>query len=611
MNSSETVEPATQLERRIQQVFGMPLADYDREVRRGIISRAHLDNAIRIVDDSGVVTLLEQWRNETKKSSAGRKPIFDARAILVLFLLHVQAGQGANYKSIANTLYAHFTPMQFARLGVRRIPGDANDWYHRFWGATKRMMALIDPLPTPRNRNLDANEYEQLKRNLDSEPAQERKQKYQNRIDEICNLLVKASLAMLPDDIWSRYKGNIAIDATKAEIRGIPNSARDDRARSNPDPLSGRYRREGSHGGQGAATDEAAYELETAVSIWNTPGANDQFPSLVTAISCHNPGAISGHAVELIRRHQQLGFHRVLVVVDRAYNGEKIENFHIPARKLGCEIVVDYKKSERGIQGTYADLILLGGNWHVATMPEDLVTAGTDLEESNAKVTAARDLVYRLTTRKAPLTSEEVTELEKARTLVADATAYAATFYERIDNRAAYRMIPKGLPDKDGYQRFTYPDPLLDLTGHATYKAGASITIPLLIPEETSPRAKRSEKPQPVKYLQKFSHGTREWRAHYGMRSLVEASNNLLKHPQFEDMANKSKRSGRGYAFNYLAMALSVVSSNVRRIWTFFNAEAAREDKPLTRRRRRQEPSGRPLLPVPDLPDKAEQQPSP
>ena len=56
--------------------------------------------------------------------------------------------------------------------------------------------------------------------------------------------------------------------------------------------------------GQGAKTDVPAYELETSVIIWNKPGVNAAFPSFVTAISCHNPGELTGHAAELMRRQK-------------------------------------------------------------------------------------------------------------------------------------------------------------------------------------------------------------------------------------------------------------------------------------------------------------------
>ena len=73
------------------------------------------------------------------------------------------------------------------------------------------------------------------------------------------------------------------------------------------------------------------------------------------------------------------------------------------------------------------------------------------------------------------------------------------------------------------------------------------------------------------------------------MRSLVEASNNLVKLASAEDLGNARKRSGRSFAFQYLAATLAVVSSNIRRIITFFENEAKRSDAPKTRTRRRKD----------------------
>jgi hypothetical protein len=59
-------------------------------------------------------------------------------------------------------------------------------------------------------------------------------------------------------------------------------------------------------------------------------------------------------------------------------------------------------------------------------------------------------------------------------------------------------------------------------------------------------------------------------------------------------MANPRKRPGRGFTFNYLAMTIAVVSSNLNRIVTFFVAEAKRAstDQVLHRARRRKNEYG-------------------
>jgi hypothetical protein len=99
-----------------------------------------------------------------------------------------------------------------------------------------------------------------------------------------------------------------------------------------------------------------------------------------------------------------------------------------------------------------------------------------------------------------------------------------------------------------------------------------------------------------VKHLQKFPHNAPAHKAHYGMRSLVESSNKTLKEKRFEDMSNTSKRSGRGFAFNYVATALMAVSSNLRKIAQFFRKLARRDHgEKLPRERRRKNATRTPL----------------
>ena len=79
------------------------------------------------------------------------------------------------------------------------------------------------------------------------------------------------------------------------------------------------------------------------------------------------------------------------------------------------------------------------------------------------------------------------------------------------------------------------------------------------------------------------------------MRSLVEASNNLLKLASGDNIGDPKRRSGRGFAFHYLAATLAAVSSNIRRIITFFRDEANRSTDIRVRSRRRKDEHGNAL----------------
>lgn len=160
-------------------------------------------------------------------------------------------------------------------------------------------------------------------------------------------------------------------------------------------------------------------------------------------------------------------------------------------------------------------------------------------------------------------------------------------------------MTAKGRPDKDGFQRFTYPDPktykaIDPLTKKAaTPSDRTSITIPLLVPEgKLSGKSKSDKKGQPIKHIQKFAYGLEEWQRYYGMRSLVELSNKLMKDYRAEDLGVAAKRSGRGFPFHFLASALAAASSNLRRLRAFFVADATRAGGKLERLRRRKDAAG-------------------
>ena len=222
--------------------------------------------------------------------------------------------------------------------------------------------------------------------------------------------------------------------------------------------------------------------------------------------------------------------------------------------------------------GYFEDLILVDGNWHVSWMPQDLINASGTLpllEEENDK---ARGVIIKAANQEKALAEKQREELAKAEKVLADIPRRREVALKQIKNRAPYRMIPKGIPDSDGFQRFSYPEtsgPVVQPPEPLTRK---TITVPMRIPEGVGPR--KSNKTQPIKFLQKFAYRSNIWKLHYGMRNLVESSNNHMKQSSAEDIGNRRKRSGRGFAFHYLAMALAAVSSNLRRIVTFFEAEA-------------------------------------
>ncbi|MFB6611816.1 hypothetical protein ACFCVO_15915 [Agromyces sp. NPDC056379] len=601
---------AAQLEQRMQAVFGRSVEDYEQEVAEAALPRVFLELAHKVVTASSAPDMLARWKDEARKSNAGAKPLVPMAAVLILFVAHALAGKPLTYYELARTLRLRLKHDQRVLLGVSHKSGTHNQWYDRMWAAVNRLIELVDPYPGPRNKKLRGSAWEEYRRTTEQPRYVENSERMLERFDELVNSILRACIDLLPRDIWTEYDGGLIIDATKIIIAGSPNSSSKLGDRSNPDPLSGRYRREGKHDGKGASTDVAAYELETALTMWNKPGESTRFPTLVTAVSMHRPGQLIGHAARLIAHHKRLGFDRFLLGVDRAYNGEKIENFHIPARLAGAELILDYKAPDLGLQGWFEDLILVDGNWYTNWMPDKLVSAGKKLRVLKDEMKAARGALkgYSRSTSHSPEQLELIVQHER---LLAEGPSIRAELEILIANRTRYRMKEHGHVDSDGAQRFRYPDPKLSLVTPRPIANRSSITIPMLVPEREAPshlsalvptssppKAKRSgspRKPQPIKHVQKFAYESLEWNKHKGMRSLVEASNRLLKKATKFDIEEPDLRSGRGYAFTYLASALAVVADNIHRIRSFFHADAERTDAPKTRARRRKDANGSPL----------------
>lgn len=159
----------------------------------------------------------------------------------------------------------------------------------------------------------------------------------------------------------------LALDATPIKLVGTPNpntwNLHSDRM--NPDAMSGRYRREGNHKGAGHNNDEAAWKVETVVTVPNSPTKKNSFPILATGLTMHHPGATKAGPLIAMKFHAELFDERGFVMVDRLYNGLKPFRFQLPIRQMGFRGVYSYKKKTAGLQGAIGDVILVGGCLYV------------------------------------------------------------------------------------------------------------------------------------------------------------------------------------------------------------------------------------------------------
>ena len=90
---------------------------------------------------------------------------------------------------------------------------------------------------------------------------------------------------------------------------------------------------------------------------------------------------------------------------DRAYTQALPERFHLPARALGYQPVMDYRDDQLGIQANTGGAILVEGTWYCPALPEPLITATTRLRDH----AITRDLYDQQITARAPTSSSTKT----------------------------------------------------------------------------------------------------------------------------------------------------------------------------------------------------------
>ena len=539
---------ADKFDRHMVEATGHVFSDYVQVRDAGPTALAHIQLYGRVVDESGVVALLEQWANEERKGPVGRKALISHRAALILYLMHMDAGS-VRYDDIARTLSARLTPAAYEYLGIENVLGDREHWYHRYWRALNRILRLTSPWELPRNAFLSAVGYQ---RALESY-SQERR----DRMDQLMNGLIHAAVRRLPADIRATYRGNVAIDATLLEVAGRPNPGRqyDHEDRRNLDAMSGPYRKRGKHEGNGGKKNTPGWEAETVVTLPNAPKAPDSFPILTTGVTLHQPGRIKHGPRIAIDFHASLFDERGYLMADRAYNGLQPHRFQNPVRKLGFRGVYKYKNRLTGKQGAIGDVILVDGHLYVKWMPAELVTATHDFKY---KKSIDRD-----------------------------------TYEMRLARRSAYALKDKGRPDRDGFQRFSFPDVTRIMcidptTGKRVRPVLESKTFTLGPTDDASMNV--------IKHLQGFEYRTEQWYSWHGLRSHVESNNKYLKDDAYTDLGNPSKRRPRGYAYQALAFAAAATVSNIRRIVTFVTNVAKKTlTKAQLRTRRRTDEHGTPL----------------
>jgi hypothetical protein len=425
----------------------------------------------------------------------------------------------------------------------------------------------MDPSPTPKNRRLDPQTFHTL---LERRRADHSDEEWAERGERLCwciNQVLEMSVRTLPRDVRRHWKGSAAVDATV-----IPTFARPARRmkrkkkgvqpptlRYSSDPDADWYHRD--------KRDESGDDGDPKMSVWgyeatlvvsgnDDPDQPAAVPSMVVGMApLHKPGtAVGQNAVRALASVASRGHPARYLAGDRAYTQAKPEDFQLPVRALGYDLVLDYKIDQLGRQGSHDGMVLVDGSWYCPAIPETLINATVDFRKG-----------------------------------LIDEAAHRA----RIEERRGYRIRMKASPDADGHTRMrcpaSKPAPTVRCELKPASEGGAGLAR-VRIPVTDALRVHRPKicsqesvtlPPEAgAKYVQPLAHETPEWHASFAtLRNSIEGMNGFIKDGAREAVDDPERRRIRGVAAQSVLVAFQLLAANLRKITEFLSKKAAEGKK--------------------------------
>ena len=350
----------------------------------------------RLVDGSGLLDRAAKWKAQDKAGPGGRPETFPLRALFVAMVLCATANEPLLVKNFVEVLFRRISPAMRERLGVPDPPAptDTTGWKAVYRNVRTRLLGLLtlmDPSPAPKNRRLSDHEFNRL---LEVHRARHSDEVWAERYERLTwfvNAVLEMSFQLLPRDVRRRWKGHVAVDATV--IPAFARPARKEKRQKkdvappvithSSDPDAEWYvRREVSGDPLSGPAAKSVWAYEASLVVTGSEGGDDAtyIPSLIVGMApLHKPGHAPGaNAVVALKSVRDRGHPAGFLAADRAYTEAKAENFQLPARALGYRVVLDYKKDQLGVQGSFGGMLLIEGAWYCPSIPDVLINATTD-----------------------------------------------------------------------------------------------------------------------------------------------------------------------------------------------------------------------------------------
>ena len=528
----------------------------------GVINTDKVELAVSLVERSQQVEQLEL----SLKRSTGRPRSLSVKAILTALLLLALDDRPLILKSVTKVLYFQLGPEQKQRLGVTGKPANHMQFL-AFYRRVRYMFDLIcsevDPSPLPKNLCIRNETFKLLTTELSAEETEAKSQ----RLANLCNSLLEASVRLMSEAELNSYDGSVGLDSTPVPLfsRG-PSKTRDTCA---SDPDGGWYVREGDHRDsedhKGRRKTKIAWALEATIATTaQIPDeSGPKHPNLALGFTMSRPGVDpGGNGIKVLTSIANRGYRRGLVGADRAYSTALPENFHLPLKALGYSLIMDYRIDQLGRQANSGGALLVEGCWYCPSITEPLIDATVELRSGKID---------------------------------------DDTYNSRITARAAYGLRRKGGPDRDGYERYScpaigdYPKVICPWRPSSTIPKDGRIKVmglELDLEEELRPAICRQSAitiapDVGARHRQELKFATNKWHKRYAtLRNTIEGLNGYIKDPCHEALSQAGRRRVRGIAPQSIFVAILLMAANVRKINKFRQDQEQRQ-KPQRPKRRR------------------------
>jgi hypothetical protein len=522
--------------------------------------------AAELIDRSGQAPVIEA----ALAHRTGRPRPLPVRAVLAALLCLALDDRPLFLTDATRLLFCQLPAASRRLLGV---PGTATTErafkaaYRRVRYCFHAIASAADPSALPKNRRLTE---DQLRaRTKPVSPGQATAAR--DRLEALVNALLEASISVLSADERAASGGGTALDATPVPLFSRGPSRRAGLSASDPD--GGWYVREGDHrereDDKGKPLRKICWALEATIATTaRPPHAQPACPNLAIGLALTRPGEDpGGTGARVLASAAARGHKTGWLGYDRAYTQALPQRFHLPARALGYQPVMDYRDDQLGVQANSQGALLVEGSWYCPALPGPLVTATAGLRDH-------------LITRE--------------------------LYDQQIAARAYYQLKRKDGPDTDGYERLSCPA----LGGHPR------LICPLrkasLSPRDGRPKVLQPPEEPPkicrqtaitiapgtgARYRQDLPYGSPAWHKSYAtLRNTIEGLNGYAKDPAHQALAQPGRRRVRGIAACSLFTALLLTAANIRKIraWRALTTDSKIR---ITRRARRRRASLRDYLP--------------